>query len=126
MSVPIVYLDTSEIRPGGLHELKAAIQELAAFVEANEPRLLAYNVYFTDDEQRMTVMHSHIDSAALAFHMQVAGPQFARFAPLVRLLSIDVYGSVGGDVLERLREKARLLGGAPVQVHAHHAGFSRS
>jgi hypothetical protein len=49
MSQPIVYVDTSEVRPGRLEGLKAAMNDLARFVQANEPHLLAYNVYFTGD-----------------------------------------------------------------------------
>ena len=49
MSQPIMYVDTSEVRPGRLEELKAAMNDLARFVQANEPHLLAYNVYFTSD-----------------------------------------------------------------------------
>ena len=49
MSQPIVYVDTSEVRPGRLEELKDAMNDLARFVQANEPQLFAYNVYFTDD-----------------------------------------------------------------------------
>ena len=41
MSQPIVYLDTSEVRPGRLAELKVAMNDLARFVQANEPQLLA-------------------------------------------------------------------------------------
>jgi hypothetical protein len=38
MSQPIVYVDTSEVRPGRLEELKAAMNDLARFVQANEPQ----------------------------------------------------------------------------------------
>jgi hypothetical protein len=34
---PIVYVDTSEVRPGRLEELKAAMNDLARLVQANEP-----------------------------------------------------------------------------------------
>jgi hypothetical protein len=37
MTQPIVYLDTSEVRSGRLAELKAAMSDLARFVQANEP-----------------------------------------------------------------------------------------
>jgi hypothetical protein len=73
----------------------------------------------------MTVMHVHADSASLEHHMNVAGPLFPRFAPLIRLLTIDVYGEPSEPVMHRLRLKARELGGATVEVHALHAGFSR-
>ena len=79
MSEPIVYIDTSEIRAGKLEELKTAMKELVKFVEANEPRLIAYNVYLEEDGTRMTVVHLHPDSASLEFHMKVAGPAFPKF-----------------------------------------------
>jgi hypothetical protein len=53
-SQPIVYVDTSEVRRGHLDELKATMDDLTEFVEANEPRLLGYHVYFSDDGDRMT------------------------------------------------------------------------
>ena len=37
MSQPLVYVDTSLVREGALEKLKGAIQELAEFIEANEP-----------------------------------------------------------------------------------------
>jgi hypothetical protein len=57
MSQPIVYVDTSEVRPGRLAELKVAMNDMARFVQANEPQLLAYNVYFSDDGTRLSVLH---------------------------------------------------------------------
>ena len=56
MSDGIVYVDTSDVREGTLEELKAAIKELVDFVAANEPRLIAYNVYLSGDGTRMTIV----------------------------------------------------------------------
>jgi quinol monooxygenase YgiN len=102
MSEPIVYIDTSEIREGALEELKRAMNELVKFVETNEPRLIAYNVYIKEDGTRMTVVHVHRDSASLEFHMKVAGPAFPKFAEFIELLTIDVYGKLGDDLLEQV------------------------
>ena len=121
----IVYVDTSDVREGALEELKTAMKELVDFVEANEPRLIAYNVYFSDDGTRMTVVHVHPDSASLEYHMEVAGPAFRRFVELVTLSSIHIYGEPSEKLLEQSREKARLLGRGDVAVDALHAGFSR-
>jgi hypothetical protein len=49
MAEPIIYVDHSEIRDGQFEELKMAMIELAQFVKANEPQLLVYNVYFSED-----------------------------------------------------------------------------
>ena len=125
MSQPLVYVDTSEVREGALEELQDAIGELADFVETNEPQLISYNVYFSDDGSRMTVMHVHPDSASLDYHMDVAGPRFGRFADLLTLSSIYIYGEPSPEAVRQLRQKVRLLGSGNVIVQAPHAGFSR-
>ncbi len=101
------------------------MKELVDFVEANEPRLIAYTVYFNGDGTRMTVVHVHPDTASLEYHMEVAGPVFHRFVELVTLSSIQIYGEPSEKVLELSREKARLLGNGEVAADALHAGFAR-
>jgi hypothetical protein len=121
----IVYVDISDVREGALEELKAGMKELVDFVEAREPLLLAYNVYFSDDGARMTVVHVHPNSASLEYHMEVAGPVFRRFVELLTLSSIHIYGEPSEKVLEQSHEKARLLGQGDVVADALHAGFTR-
>jgi len=120
----VIYVDHSEVREGRLEDLKTAIKDLAEFVKAKEPRIIAYNVYFTEDGKRMTVIHVHPDSDSLKFHMNVAGPAFAKFADYVRMLTINVYGEINESLLEQLKKKAQMLGNASVIVHEYHAGFT--
>jgi hypothetical protein len=121
----ILYVDTSDIREGALEELKRGIERLVDFVEANEPRLIAYNVYFSEDDARMTVVSVHPDSASLELHMKLAGPLFRQFVELVTLSSIHIYGEPSEQVLQQSLEKARLLGRGSVVVESVHAGFAR-
>ena len=125
MSKPLVYLDSSDVREGALDELKGAIKELAEFVEVNEPQLISYNVYVSDDGSQITVMHVHPDSASLDHYMDVAGPRFGRFKDLVTLSSIHIYGEPSEKALRQLQDKARLLGSGEVIVQRLHVGFSR-
>lgn len=125
MSEPIIYVDRSEVREGKLEELKAAMNELVELVNANEPRLIAYNVYFTEDGTRMTVVHIHHDFNSLELHMKVAGPAFPKFAQFIKMLTIDIYGKPSDDLIEQLRQKARMLGNGTVLVHGLYAGFAR-
>ncbi|GAB16239.1 hypothetical protein ARGLB_113_00960 [Arthrobacter globiformis NBRC 12137] len=121
----IAYLDTSEVQAGKLEELKVAMADLAAFVELNEPRILAYRVYFSADGSTMSVLHFHPDVASLEFHMQVAGPKFPPIAPFVKMRSIEVFGRPTEDLVSQLQAKARLLGDATVVIRDFHAGFDR-
>jgi hypothetical protein len=125
MPGPIVYIDHSEVRDGRLQEVRAALGELAAWIEEHEPLLPGYSVYFTEDATRVSVLHVHADAASLARRSPCAGPRFAPFGKLVNLLRIDVYGDPGEANLELLRGKARLLGSGTVAVHPFHAGFAR-
>jgi hypothetical protein len=122
---PLVYIDTSEVREGTLGPLRDAIGALAGFVEENEPRLISYSVYFSEDGRQMTVVHVHADPASLDHHMEVAGPRFAAFADLLRLSSIHIYGEPSEKALGHLNDKLRLLGSGDVVVHRPHAGFTR-
>jgi hypothetical protein len=126
MAETIVYVDTSDVREGALDELKAGMKELVEFVEANEPQLIAYNVYFSDEGTRMTVLHVHPDAASLELHLDVARPFFRRLADLVRLTSTQIYGEPSETALRRSHAKAQLLGHNAVQVHRLHAGFTRA
>jgi quinol monooxygenase YgiN len=125
MSDPIVVIDSSEIHEGKLEELKTALKELVEFVEANEADPIAYNVYFDEDGTRMTVVQIHPSSASMEFHMKVAGPVFQKFTELLTLSRVDFYGKPSDALLEQMRQKARLLGNAPVAVNEFHKGFAR-
>lgn len=101
-----------------------ASAETSTGVWAHEPRIIAYNVYFSGDGSRMSVLHIHEDVASLEFHMKVAGPQFPPIAPLVKLLTIEIFGTVNDAVLEQLQAKAQLLGGTVI-IHDLGSGFAR-
>ena len=125
MSDPIVYVDTSRIREGKLEELKVAIKQLAAFIEVNNQHVISYRLFLDEAATSMSVVAVHPDSAALELHMDVGETEFRKFADLVDLLSIAVYGEVSDAVLEKLNQKAQMLGTGAVAVHHAQAGFSR-
>jgi hypothetical protein len=125
MTQPIVYIDISAIREGKLGELEVAMKDLAAFVEANVPQLISYGFFLDEDRTQMTVVAVHPDSASLEFHMDVGGAEFRKFGDLIDLSRIEVYGRVSDAVLERLHQKARMLGRGTVAVHEFYAGFAR-
>jgi hypothetical protein len=126
MAEPLIYVDVAEVREGALVELRQAISELAEFVEENEPQLLSYYAYLSDDGTRLSVVHIHADPASLDRHLEIAGPRFARFAELVTLRSIHIYGRPSENALRLLRAKLEQLGAGDVVVYPPHAGFVRS
>ena len=125
MGEPLIVVDMSEVREGKREELERGIAELATFVETNETDPISYQIFFGDDGRQMTVLQIHPDPASMERHMELAGPVFARFADLVVLRTVDIYGSPSEKVVELLRRKAELLGTATVTVHDRQAGFAR-
>jgi quinol monooxygenase YgiN len=124
--VVLVSVDRSRVRPGKLREVEESFAELAAFVEASEPTVLAYSVHLHPDGAHVTVVQVHPDSVSMERHMELAGPRFARFRGLLDIVAVDLYGTPSAALVARLQEKARLLGGGRVEVHAPLAGFVRT
>ena len=125
MSQLIFYVDTSAVRPGRLPEVKQAMNDLAEFVDANEPQLISYELYLDEDETHMAVVALHPDASSMELHMDVAGPAFRKFEGLIDLLRIDVYGRPTDTSLKQLQQTAQMLGSGTVSVHERHAGFAR-
>jgi hypothetical protein len=125
MPPPIVYVDTSAIREGKHEQLEVAMKDLAAFVEANMPRVISYGFFLDQERKQMTVVAVHPDSESLEFHMDVGAAEFRKFADFIDLSRIEVYGAISDAVLERLHQKARMLGSGTVAVHELYAGFVR-
>lgn len=126
MAAPIYYLDRSDVRPGRLEDLKRAFDDLATFVEDNEPQLLSYAVYFSDDGKQSSVLHVHRDEASLRRHMEMIQPRLAPFAELLELREIEVFGEIGPELTGQLNAKLRLLGTQGLVVRHGQAGFVRT
>ena len=58
----------------------------------------------------MTVVQVHPDSASMERHMEIAGPVFARFAEMVDLRTVDIYGSPSQRVVEQLQQRPTCSG----------------
>lgn len=127
MSEPIFYIDRSTVREGALEEVKRRIPELVEFIREREPQLVAYDFYLDVQGQHMTVVSVHPDSDSLRLHMEVGRSAFQKFADLIDLYSIEVYGRPSDEALSLLEDKAAMLGeGGRVEVHERHAGFLRA
>lgn len=125
MAEPILYIDTSDIRQGKLETVQRLMTDLVAFVEANEPQLIAYDFFIDEGGATMTCVALHPDSASMEFHMDIGWEKFRAFAAHIQQRSIDVYGEASEKIIARLHHKIDMLGRGTVTVHGLHAGFSR-
>ena len=96
---------------------------LVDFVEANEPRVIAFNEYVNDGGTEVAVVQIHPDAESMAFHMEVIAERAAAYAATVdATTSIQVFGTPSNAVLELLERQA----GVPLTVKSFHlGGFTR-
>ena len=126
MSGPFIFIATNRLKPGKLADERKRVPGLVEFVEANEPRLIAFNEYVNDDGTEVAVVQLHPDAESMAFHMKVIAERAAdAYAATVdATTSIQVFGTPSKAVLELLERQAGA--GVPLTVKSVHlGGFTR-
>src|SRR4029450_1021311 len=79
MAGPFIFISQSRIKEGKLDNFKRSLREMAEFVEANEPRVIAFEAYLNDDSTEVTGVQIHPDADSMAVHMQVAWEKIMEF-----------------------------------------------
>jgi hypothetical protein len=126
MSGPFIFIATNRLKEGKLKGERERVPELSDFIEANEPRLIAFNEYVNEDGTEVGVVQVHPDADSMEFHMGVVRERAGRaYAETVdATTSIQVYGTSSDAVLQMLRQQAG--SGVPLSVRPHHlGGFTR-
>jgi hypothetical protein len=123
---PFIFIATNRLKPGKLADERKRVPGLVDFVEANEPRLIAFNEYVNDDGTEVAVVQIHPDAESMALHMEVIAQRaVAAYAATVdATTSIQVFGTPSSAVLEMLERQAEA--GVPLTVKSFHlGGFTR-
>ena len=124
MTEPFIFIAISTIKEGKLEDFKQFYRELSEFVEANEPRMIHFGAYFSEDGAGVTNIQVHPDADSMQFHMQVAGEKIGQgYEFLDATESIEVCGTPSDPVLEMMRQIAG--SGVPVSIRSDYSGFSR-
>jgi len=126
MGQPFIYVGTWTIKPGKFEEARKWVSEHVDLVETNEPRLVAFHVYFDEEGKTASVVQVHPDSASMEFHMQVISEHLSgAFDYIDSILSEQYFGPMSqslSDVLAKYETPGVVVTSMPV----HEAGFTRS
>ena len=126
MGETFVYVGTWTIKPGKFEDARKFLAEHADLVETNEPRLIAFHVYFDDEGRTCSVVQVHPDAASMAFHMQfIAEHLGAAFDYIDTILSEQYFGAMPESLAETLAQyetPSVIVTKMPV----HEAGFTRA
>jgi hypothetical protein len=126
VSGPFIFIATNRLKPGKLAAERERVPGLVDFIEANEPRLIAFNEYVNEDGTEVAVVQVHPDADSMRFHMGVVAERAAAaYAETVEAtISVQVFGIPSNAVLEMLGRQAGA--GVPVSVKPLHlGGFTR-
>ena len=126
MTGPFIFIATNRLKEGKLEAERQRVPGLADFIEANEPRVLAFNEYASDDGSDVAVVQIHPDAESFEFHMGVVRERAASAysETLEATTSVQVFGTPNDVILEMLRRTAG--SGVQYTVRPYHlGGFTR-
>jgi hypothetical protein len=127
MTPPFIFIATNRLKAGKLERERERVPRLVEFIEANEPRLIAFNEYVSDAGDEVTVVQVHPDAASMEAHMEIVREraQAAYADTLDATVRIQVFGQPTEAILETLRQQAG--SGVDIRVNGEHlGGFTRS
>lgn len=127
MSPPFIFIATNRLKPGRLERERSRVPGLVEFIEASEPRLIAFNEYVNEAGDEVTVVQFHPDADSMEAHMAIVREraQEAYAETLDATVRIQVFGRPTDAILEALRQQAG--SGVDISVNGEHlGGFTRS
>src|SRR5205823_4485857 len=115
MSGPFIYVGTWTIKPGKLEVARKALAEHADFIETNEPRLIAFHIYFDEQGSKAGVVQLHPDAESMDFHMKLLSEHLAGASEFIgEILSEQAFGQPTDSFAKELEGYA--ASGIPVTV----------
>ena len=66
-----ISIATNRLKEEKLEAEGSRAADLCAFIEANEPQLLAFNEYVNDDGSEVAVVQVHPDAASIELHTSI-------------------------------------------------------
>jgi hypothetical protein len=127
MAGPFIFIATNKLKTGKVEAERQRVPGLVDFIEANEPRLIAFNEYVNEEGTEVGVVQVHPDTDSFEFHMGAVRERAARAyeETLDGTTSIQVFGTPTETILGMLRRAAG--DGVRYTVKQHHlGGFTRS
>ncbi|MEN3279219.1 MAG: hypothetical protein V7607_359 [Solirubrobacteraceae bacterium] len=124
---PFIFIATNRLKPGRLDTERERVPRLVEFIEANEPRLIAFNEYVNEAGDEVTVVQVHPDAQSMEAHMEIVREraQEAYAQTLDATVRIQVFGEPTQAILDTLRQQAG--SGVAISVNGEHlGGFTRS
>jgi len=127
MGSPFIFIATNRLKAGQLERERKRVAGLVEFIQASEPRLIAFNEFVNEAGDEVTVVQIHPDASSMEAHMEIVREraQEAYAETLDATVRIQVFGRPTDAILDALRQQAG--SGVEISVNGEHlGGFTRS
>jgi hypothetical protein len=124
---PFIFIATNRLKAGRLDFERQRVPRLVKFIEAKEPRLIAFNEYVNEAGDEVTVVQIHPDPESMEAHLEIVRERTleAYAQTLGATVRIQVFGQPTRAILDALRQHAS--DGVEISVNGEHlGGFTRS
>lgn len=123
MSGPLIMISRSTIKPGQRKTYQAHLKEATEMVESEEPRMIAFNSWVSEDGTEVSTVQVHPDADSLDTHLKLYGERLAeRVARAVDSYEISIWGTPSESALAFL---AAMPGLKVRMLPVHEGGFLR-
>jgi hypothetical protein len=125
MPGPFIFVATNKVREGELEGEKQRVPGWIDFIRSNEPRLIAFHEYLSEDGTEVEFVQVHPDTDSFETHMRLVASSGRSYTETLEgTTNIRIYGTPSSAILEMLSQAAG--SGVPMTVLPEHlGGFTR-
>jgi hypothetical protein len=120
MSGPIVFVSNVRIKDRRLDDYKEAFPQVADEIKKDKPGTVAFLAYANEGGTEGTIVHIFPDGESMALHIQGSGERSKRAAGFLEVVSWEIYGDPGEEVMETMKKIA--ASGITLNVKPHSVG----
>jgi hypothetical protein len=125
MGEPLIVVSTLRVKQGRLEDVTHYYKKILELIEANEPQLIAFHGFLSEDGTEMSSVQVHPDTTSMDFHMQVLkdnwDESFSRYGELLELIRVEYFGKPSKNALNMDLQRETPIGVKPRYI----AGFTR-
>ena len=120
-----IFVATNKVRLGRLADERRRAPEWTEFIERNEPRLIAFHEFLSEDGTEVEYVQVHPDAQSSEHHLRVLEGDGASYHDtLEATTTIRIYGAPTEEILDTLRQSVGP--DVPITVLPNHlGGFTR-
>ncbi|MBI4498312.1 MAG: hypothetical protein HY689_10470 [Chloroflexi bacterium] len=122
MANQVQYAVTWTINPGQAETFKSLAQAAIQAVQQNEPKMVGYHWYYSDDQTTCQLLEWYADPDGIAHHIEHIGPLLGKLLEVSQIARFEVFGDISPQSQQALAPFNDAFG---IKYFGHGGGFTR-